>query len=42
MIKATEEIKKDFLVYAQEVNTNRAFPDAKDGLKPSQRAALGK
>ena len=40
MIKATEEIKKDFLVYAQEVNTNRAFPDAKDGLKPSQRAAL--
>ena len=40
MIKATEEIKNDFLVYAQEVNTNRAFPDAKDGLKPSQRAAL--
>lgn len=40
MIKATDEIKNDFLVYAQEVNTNRAFPDAKDGLKPSQRAAL--
>lgn len=40
MIKATEEIKNDFLVYAQEVNTNRAFPNAKDGLKPSQRAAL--
>ena len=40
MIKATEEIKKDFLIYAQEVNQNRAFPDAKDGLKPSQRAIL--
>lgn len=40
MIKAIDEIHNDFLIYAQEVNTNRAFPDAKDGLKPSQRAAL--
>ncbi|MBQ3420977.1 MAG: hypothetical protein IJH34_04790 [Romboutsia sp.] len=40
MIKATDEIKNDFLIYAQEVNQNRAFPDARDGLKPSQRAAL--
>ena len=40
MIKATDEIKNDFLIYAQEVNQNRAFPDARDGLRPSQRAAL--
>jgi len=39
-INILDEMKTDFLVYAQEVNQNRAFPDAKDGLKPSQRAAL--
>ena len=37
---ASEELKQDFLVYAQEVNNNRAFPDARDGLKISQRAVL--
>ena len=40
MIKSIDEIKNDFLISATEINNNRAFPDAKDGLKPSQRAAL--
>lgn len=40
MINIAEELKTDFLVYATEVNTNRAFPDARDGLKPVQRATL--
>lgn len=40
MIDILNEIKNDFLVYAQEVNQNRSFPDVRDGLKPSQRAAL--
>lgn len=40
MIKVNDELKNDFLVYAKEVNENRAFPDAIDGLKPVQRAAL--
>ena len=40
MINAIDEIKNDFLVSATEINNNRAFPDVRDGLKPSQRAAL--
>ena len=40
LINILDELKQDFLVYAQEVNTNRSFCDARDGLKPSQRAAL--
>ena len=39
-IKIENELKTDFLVYAKEVNQNRSFPDAKDGLKPALRAAL--
>lgn len=39
-INITDELKTDFLVYAQEVNNNRAFPDVRDGLKISQRACL--
>ena len=39
-ISAIKELKEDFLVYAKEVNESRAFPDARDGLKPSQRACL--
>lgn len=39
-IDILDELKTDFLVYAQEVNNNRAFPDARDGLKISQRAVL--
>ena len=40
MINALDEIKNDFIIYATEVNNNRAFPDARDGLKISQRAVL--
>lgn len=39
-INILDEMKNDFLVYAQEVNNNRSFPDARDGLKPGMRAAL--
>ena len=34
------ELSTNFIEYAYEVNSNRAFPDARDGCKPSQRAAL--
>ena len=40
MINILDEMKTDFLVYAVEVNNNRAFPEARDGLKVSQRAVL--
>lgn len=39
-IRIEDELKNDFLVYAKCVNEARSFPDARDGLKPSQRAAL--
>lgn len=40
MINILDELKQDFLIYATEVNNNRAFCDARDGLKPGQRAIL--
>lgn len=40
MIDVLDELHNDFLIYAKEVNESRAFPDARDGLKPSQRACL--
>ena len=39
-ITAINEIHNDFMVYAKEVNESRAFPDVRDGLKPSMRACL--
>ena len=39
-ISSLDEMHNDFMVYATEVNNNRAFPDARDGLKPGMRAAL--
>lgn len=39
-IDSLKEMHNDFMVYATEVNNNRAFPDAIDGLKPGMRAAL--
>lgn len=39
-IRTIDEIHNDFMVYAKEVNEERAFPDVRDGLKPSQRASL--
>jgi len=40
MINIEDELKQDFLIYAQEVNNNRSFCDVRDGLKISQRAIL--
>ena len=39
-INILEEIKDNFLVSSLDTNINRAFPDARDGLKPGQRACL--
>ena len=36
----TEEISQNFIDSSYDTNTNRAFPDARDGLKPGQRACL--
>jgi len=36
-ISITDELKKDFIDYAMSVIVDRALPDVKDGLKPSQR-----
>jgi DNA gyrase subunit A len=37
---AEEEVKKSYLTYAMSVIVSRALPDARDGLKPSQRRIL--
>ncbi len=34
------ELKTSYLTYAMSVNTNRAIPDVRDGLKPSTRRIL--
>ncbi|PIY17292.1 hypothetical protein COZ14_03490, partial [Candidatus Dojkabacteria bacterium CG_4_10_14_3_um_filter_Dojkabacteria_WS6_41_9] len=36
-ISIIDELKKDFIDYAMSVIVDRAIPDIKDGLKPSQR-----
>ena len=35
-----EEIKESYLRYSMSVIISRAFPDVRDGLKPSQRRIL--
>lgn len=35
-----QEVSQNFIDSAYDTNTNRAFPDARDGLKPSMRACL--
>ena len=40
MIDIREELSKNFIDFAAEANGQRAFPDARDGLKPGQRACL--
>lgn len=40
MISINDELKNNFFIYASCVNNERSFPDARDGLKPSQRAVL--
>lgn len=36
-VSITDELKKDFIDYAMSVIVDRAIPDVKDGVKPSQR-----
>lgn len=35
-----EELGQNFLDFSYEANSQRAFADARDGLKPGQRACL--
>ena len=39
-IDITQELGQNFIESAYDINTNRAFPDARDGLKPGQRCIL--
>ena len=36
----TKELSQNFIDFCYEANSERAFPDARDGLKPGQRACL--
>ena len=40
IIDICDELKQNFIDFAYEANSQRAFPDARDGLKPGQRACL--
>lgn len=35
-----QEVSQNFIDSSYDVNNNRAFPDIRDGLKPSQRCIL--
>ena len=39
-INIKEELHQNFIDFAYEANSQRAFPDVRDGLKPGQRACL--
>ena len=39
-LKIEDELKESYLNYAMSVIISRALPDARDGLKPSQRRIL--
>jgi len=39
-IDIIQEVEQNFIDSSYDVNTNRAFPDVRDGLKPSQRACI--
>lgn len=39
-IEICDELHENFIEYTNEYNSERAFPSAADGLKPSQRAIL--
>ena len=39
-INVADEMSKSFLDYSMSVIISRALPDARDGLKPSQRRVL--
>ena len=40
LLKIEDELKESYLNYAMSVIISRALPDARDGLKPSQRRIL--
>lgn len=39
-IDVVQEVSQNFIDFSYDTNTNRAFPDARDGLKPGQRCIL--
>lgn len=39
-IDICEELSQNFIDFSYEANSERAFPDVRDGLKPVQRACL--
>lgn len=39
-IDILDEVRQNFIDSSYDVNTNRAFPNVKDGLKPGQRACI--
>ena len=39
-IDIMQELHQNFIDFSVEANCERAFPDARDGLKPGQRACL--
>ena len=39
-IDILDEVRQNFIDSSYDVNTNRAFPNVKDGLKPGQRACV--
>lgn len=39
-LSINQELKQNFLDFSHEANSQRAFADARDGLKPGQRACL--
>ena len=39
-IELTQELHQNFIDFSYETNSCRAFADARDGLKPGQRACL--
>lgn len=40
VIDIIDELSQNFIDFAYEANSERAFPDVRDGLKPGQRACL--
>lgn len=39
-ININQELHQNFIDFSHEANSQRAFADARDGLKPGQRACL--
>lgn len=39
-VDVIQEVSQNFIDFSYDTNTNRAFPDARDGLKPGQRCIL--